>query len=94
MDAVIAKVGFEGDFAAFLHFLRTDPRFYAKTGEELLINARESFHAASTMKTPVMIEIFRQAAERAHRTVFTRDGDSLNSHWCGGSPGSGRTSAS
>lgn len=39
MDAVIAKVGFEGDFAAFLNFLRTDPRFYAKTGEELLMHA-------------------------------------------------------
>jgi beta-lactamase class A len=32
------------------------------TGEELLIRERESFHAASTMKTPVMIEIFKQAA--------------------------------
>ena len=39
MDAVIEQVGFQGDFAAFLHFLRTDPRFYAKTGEELLMNA-------------------------------------------------------
>jgi uncharacterized protein (DUF885 family) len=39
MEAVIEKVGFEGDFAAFLHFLRTDPRFYAKTGEELLMHA-------------------------------------------------------
>ena len=33
------------------------------TGKELLINARESFHAASTMKTPVMIEVFKQVAE-------------------------------
>lgn len=33
------------------------------TGEELLINAKESFHAASTMKTPVLIEIYKQAAE-------------------------------
>jgi beta-lactamase class A len=29
------------------------------TGDTLFINERESFHAASTMKTPVMIEIFR-----------------------------------
>jgi beta-lactamase class A len=29
--------------------------------QELLINANESFHAASTMKVPVMIEMFRQA---------------------------------
>src|SRR5258708_6945016 len=31
-------------------------------GEELLIREREVFHAASTMKTPVMIEVFKQAA--------------------------------
>lgn len=30
------------------------------SGDTLLINEREMFHAASTMKTPVMIEIFRQ----------------------------------
>lgn len=39
MRAVIAQVGFEGDFAAFLKFLRTDPRFYAKTPEQLLERA-------------------------------------------------------
>jgi uncharacterized protein (DUF885 family) len=39
MDEVIRKVGFQGDFAAFLRFLRTDPRFYAKTPEELLQHA-------------------------------------------------------
>ena len=33
------------------------------TGEALLINEREKFHAASTMKTPVMIEVFKQAEE-------------------------------
>ncbi|MCA1592567.1 MAG: class A beta-lactamase-related serine hydrolase [Acidobacteria bacterium] len=33
------------------------------TGEEVLINERASFHAASTMKVPVMLEIFRQARE-------------------------------
>ena len=31
------------------------------TGKRLLINEREMFHAASTMKTPVMIELYRQA---------------------------------
>jgi uncharacterized protein (DUF885 family) len=29
--------GFKGDFPAFLHFLRTDPQFYAKTPDELLM---------------------------------------------------------
>lgn len=31
--------------------------------ERLLINEKTMFHAASTMKTPVMIEVFRQARE-------------------------------
>lgn len=33
------------------------------TQEEVLIREHEIFHAASTMKTPVMIEVFKQAAE-------------------------------
>jgi uncharacterized protein (DUF885 family) len=39
MEAVIRKTGFHGDLAAFQKFLRTDPRFYAKTPEELLKEA-------------------------------------------------------
>ena len=39
MEAVIEEVGFKGDFAAFLAFLRTDPQFYAKTPKELLMHA-------------------------------------------------------
>jgi uncharacterized protein (DUF885 family) len=39
MEDVIRQVGFQGDFAAFLQFLRTDPRFYARTPEELLQRA-------------------------------------------------------
>ena len=39
MEAVIRQTGFSGDFSAFLKFLRTDPRFYAKTPEDLLKQA-------------------------------------------------------
>ncbi len=39
MDAVIARTGFEGSFADFLESLRTDPRFYPETEEELLKDA-------------------------------------------------------
>ena len=39
MEAIIVDVGFEGSFAEFLHFLRTDPQFYPKTKEELLKEA-------------------------------------------------------
>jgi uncharacterized protein (DUF885 family) len=33
------ETGFQGDLPAFLHFLRTDPQFYAKTPQELLDKA-------------------------------------------------------
>ena len=33
-----------------------------QTGETILWNEHENFHAASTMKTPAMIEVFKQAA--------------------------------
>ena len=39
MDAIIKETGFEGDFDAFVEFLRTDPQFYAKTPLELLKEA-------------------------------------------------------
>ena len=39
MNQVIVETGFEGDFAAFLEFLRTDSRFYVKTSEQLLKEA-------------------------------------------------------
>ncbi len=39
MDSIIAAVGFEGSFADFLAFLRTDPQFFATTPEELLRRA-------------------------------------------------------
>jgi beta-lactamase class A len=35
-----------------------------QTGEQVLINEHTLFHAASTMKTPVMIEVFKQASLR------------------------------
>jgi beta-lactamase class A len=34
-----------------------------KTGDTLFINAHEQFHAASTMKVPVMIELYKQEQE-------------------------------
>lgn len=36
MEANIRKSGFEGDFRAFVEYLRSDPRFYASTPEALL----------------------------------------------------------
>jgi len=39
MEKVIEKVGFEGSFDDFIHFLRTDPQFYPDSAEELLKEA-------------------------------------------------------
>jgi len=39
MLETMKATGFKGDFPAFLHYLRTDPRFYAKTPQELLMRA-------------------------------------------------------
>ncbi|GAB2837590.1 DUF885 family protein [Pseudoduganella ginsengisoli] len=39
MLGVMKQVKFDGDLPAFLNFLRTDPQFYAKTPEELLMRA-------------------------------------------------------
>jgi uncharacterized protein (DUF885 family) len=39
MVETMRQTGFHGDLPAFLHFLRTDPRFYAKTPQELLMQA-------------------------------------------------------
>lgn len=43
----------EGEFAVAFKDLQT--------GQTLFINEKDNFHAASTMKTPVMIEVFKQA---------------------------------
>lgn len=46
MDAIIKEVGFTGSFAEFIHFLRTDPQFYAETPHQLLAEA--SYFAKKT----------------------------------------------
>ena len=41
METIIADLNFEGSFADFLNFLRTDPQFYAKSADDLLKVARD-----------------------------------------------------
>jgi uncharacterized protein (DUF885 family) len=58
MDAVIRQVGFEGSFAEFLDFLRTDPRFYYDTPEALL----EGYLAISKRIDPELVKVFHVAS--------------------------------
>ena len=57
--------GLQEEVEAELNSLKGDFGVAFKTlddsGETVLINERDMFHAASTMKTPVMIELFKQA---------------------------------
>ncbi|MCI0356148.1 MAG: DUF885 domain-containing protein, partial [Acidobacteria bacterium] len=55
MQAVMDKVGFKGTFQEFLHFLRTDPRFYYQTPEELLT----AYRALSREIDPQLVKVFK-----------------------------------
>jgi len=41
MEAVVRKSGFQGSFAEFLNFLRTDPRFYYTRADDLVSGYRD-----------------------------------------------------
>ena len=55
MQQVLDTVGFQGDLPSFIRSLRTDSRFYAKTGEQLL---KEAAWIAKTMdgKLPALFK--------------------------------------
>jgi len=40
MEGIMRDVKFEGSFADFIHYLNTDPKFFYKTGDELLAGYR------------------------------------------------------
>src|SRR6185312_13022278 len=54
MEQVIKSTGFKGDFAAFLHYLRTDPKFYYKNPDDLL----EAYQAQAKMIDPLLVKEF------------------------------------
>ena len=75
MRAVIEETGFRGDFPAFLKFLRTDPRFYAKTPEELLKQAsfspRKWMRSCRRCSTPCRVRPTASRRSRSHRAEYT-----------------------
>lgn len=54
MEKVIADIGFEGGFAEFTEFLRTDPRFYFEEAEDLLMAYRDIAKRAD----PELVKLF------------------------------------
>jgi len=54
MQLIIDELEFDGDFADFLHFLRTDPQFYYDTAEELF----DGYLAVSKRIDPELVKLF------------------------------------
>ncbi len=55
MEAVKAKAGFQGSLPEFFRFLRTDPRFYYRTGDELLTRYR----SLAKRIDPLLVKLFK-----------------------------------
>ncbi len=54
MQQIIHQVGFKGDYHQFLHYLRTNPRFYYKNPRHLL----EAYRAAAKRVDPHLVQFF------------------------------------
>jgi uncharacterized protein (DUF885 family) len=55
MNAIVKKVGFQGDLAAFFTYLRQDPKFYYKTPEELF----DGYASIVKRIEPRLVRVFR-----------------------------------
>ncbi len=55
MERIKTQVGFKGTLQEFFQHLRTDPRFYYKTPEELLA----AYRAMSKRVDPLLVKVFR-----------------------------------
>jgi len=60
MEEIIDELEFEGSFADFFQFLRTDEQFYAKTPEELLMIARDMAKRADAQLPKYFITLPRK----------------------------------
>ena len=54
MERVFRQIGFKGSYQAFVHYLRTDPRFYYKDPKQLL----EAYRAAAMRVDPLLVNEF------------------------------------
>ncbi len=83
MDEIINSTGFEGSFAEFLTFLRTDPQFYHTSKEEFLQEYRDIAKRADPEmmkmfgklpRTPYGIIAIPSYAEKSQTTAYYQPG--------------------
>ena len=86
MDSVIAASGFKGTFAEFVQFLRTDPRFYWTTPDDLIRASRELMKRIDPELTklfgtlprlPYGVSPIPSYAERSQTTAYYQPGSPL-----------------
>ena len=69
MEDVIKRVRFKGNFDAFVKFLRTDPRFYYKTADDLL----EGYRDICKRIDPELIKLFGTLPRTPYGVIPTPD---------------------
>jgi uncharacterized protein (DUF885 family) len=83
MDSVIAASGFQGSFVEFVQFLRTDPRFYFTTADDLLRASRDVAKRAdpelvrlfgTLPRLPYGVSPIPAYAERSQTTAYYQPG--------------------
>src|SRR2546425_330991 len=86
MDSVIAASGFKGTFAEFVQFLRTDPRFYWTTPDDLIHASRELMKRIDPELTrlfgtlprlPYGVSPIPSYSERSQTTAYYQPGSPL-----------------
>ena len=87
MDSVIAASGFKGTFAEFVQFLRTDPRFYWTTPDDLIHASRELMKRIDPELTrlfgtlprlPYGVSPIPSYSERSQTTAYYQPGSPLS----------------
>ena len=89
MDKVTAATGFQGIFAEFLHFLRTDPRFYFSDPGDLLVHYRDIAKRAD----PQLAHLFGKLPRLPYGVVPVPDyaaPSQTTGYYESGSPAAGR----
>ncbi len=86
MDCIITASGFKGSFAEFVQFLRTDPRFYWTTPEDLIRGSRELMKRIDPELTklfgtlprlPYGVSPIPSYSERSQTTAYYQPGSPL-----------------